>query len=226
MRRWSDHTPESRADNADQTQVWMPRTGTSAVRSLHFADEQHNAFLLKVLLSRHCLWQLTLTLMICGGVHVLFVWGSLTNWNDHYAVEVCLFRWAHPTGYNGMGTSLAEAMPIDAVLTAFFTCLGAMKRLSDVQKGWAPHVPPESFHRGPLMFLFPRGTASLPRLSSLLGVTLVWGCLWGGMCMGFLSIAWSRRQSLCLDGWTYIAARAAWSTTEALLVSAGSYFLW
>ena len=125
--------------------------------------------------------QLLLTLFICSSVHVLFTWGSLSQWNDHSPVQVCLFRWAHPSGYSGLGTSLAEAMPIDAVLTAFFTCLGAMKRIGDVQRGWAPHVPPEALHRGPLWLLFPRGTAALPRISSLLGVALVWGCLWGGL---------------------------------------------
>ena len=118
-------------------------------------------------------------------------------------------------------------MPIDAVLTAFFTCLGAMKRIGDVQRGWAPHVPPEALHRGPLWLLFPRGTAALPRISSLLGVALVWGCLWGGLCLGLLSCIYAMNGgTLCLSGWQYIVARACWSTTEAVLVSAGSYLLW
>ena len=170
--------------------------------------------------------QLLLTLIICSSVHVLFTWGSLSNWNDHRVVDVCLYRWAHPAGWSSLPTSLAEAMPIDAVMTAFFACLGAMKRMDDVQRGILPHVPPETLRRGPLPLLFPRGAASMPKLSSLLGVTLVWGCLWGGLCLGILSLAWAPHSHLCLNGWSYVAMRAAWSTTEALLVSAGSFLLW
>ena len=170
--------------------------------------------------------QLLLTMCICSGVHVLLSWGQLSNWNDHALVPICLYRWSHPAGFHGLGTSLAEAMPVDACMTAFFTCLGAMRRMDEVSRGWAPHVPPEAFHRGPLAVLFPRGASALPRLSSLLGVTVVWGCLWGGLCLGLLSAFWAPRGSLCLNGWTYVAARSTWSTTEALLVSCGSYFLW
>jgi hypothetical protein len=202
------------------------RTAASR-RGLHFASDDQNEILWRVLTSRQCLWQLLLTLIICSGVHVLFTWGSLSNWNDHAAVQVCLFRWSHPAGYSSLPTSMAEAMPIDAVLTAFFTCLGAMKRMGDVQRGWAPHVPPDALHRGPLWLLFPRGVQSLPRLSSLLGVTLVWGCLWGGLCLGLLAAIYAaNRNSLCLTGWQFIAARACWSTTEGVLISAGSYLLW
>lgn len=145
-------------------------------------------------------------------------------------MRVCLFKWEHPAGFHAMPTSLAEAMPIDAVMTAFFACLGAMKRLDDVQRGVAPHIAPDALHRGPLWLLFPRGTPGLPKLSSLLGVTIVWGCLWGGLCVGLLSLAFAARRALlgvvCMEGWTYIAVRAVWSTSEALLVSAGSYILW
>ena len=214
------------ADAGDVARYAEQRTPSSR-RGLHFASEDQNRLLWKVLTSRACLWQLFLTLIICSGVHVLFTWGSLSNWNDHAVVQVCLFRWAHPAGYSSLPTSLAEAMPVDAVLTAFFTCLGAMKRMGEVQRGWAPHVPPDALHRGPLWLLFPRGAQSLPRLSSLLGVTLVWGCLWGGLCLGLLTAIYAaNRNSLCLSGWQYIAARTCWSTTEGVLVSAGSYLLW
>ena len=97
----------------------------SSRRGLHFASDDQNALLWQVLTSRQCLWQLLLTLIICSGVHVLFTWGSLSNWNDHAAVQVCLFRWSHPAGYSSLPTSLAEAMPIDAVLTAFFESLAS-----------------------------------------------------------------------------------------------------
>ena len=200
--------------------------GSATPRSLRFQSDDYNQILFNVLTSRQCLWQLLLTTIICSGVHVLFTWGQLSNWNDHRAVAVCLFRWSHPAGYSAMGTSLAEAMPIDATLTAFFTCLGAMKRMGDVQRGWAPFVPPDALHRGPLWLLFPRGAASLPHITSLLGVTVVWGCLWGGLCVTLLSMTWALRGSLCLSGWQYIAARACWSTSEAVMVSAGSYLLW
>ena len=125
-----------------------------------------------ILLSRHCLWQLALTTVICTGVHVLFVWGSLSNWNDHYVVGVCLFRWAHPAGYHGMGTSLAEAMPVDAVMTAFFTCLGAMKRIDEVQRGSIAHVPPDALHRGPLALLGAPREQRLPGVERLALVQL------------------------------------------------------
>lgn len=111
--------------------------------------------------------QLTLTLFICGGIHVLFGWGAMSNWNDHEPVDMCLFEWAHPAGYHALPTSLAVAMPLDAVLTAFFTCLGAMKRMGDVQRGWAPHVPPDALHRGPLWMLFPRGFEALPKCAAV-----------------------------------------------------------
>ena len=69
--------------------------------------------------------QLLLTLIVCSGVHILFTWGTLSNWNDHGVIQICAFRWAHPGGYHALPTSLIEAMPLDAFMTAFFTCLGA-----------------------------------------------------------------------------------------------------
>jgi hypothetical protein len=173
--------------------------------------------------------QLLLCFLICVGAHVLITWGQLSNWADHELVDVCLFRWAHPAGFHGLGTSLAEAMPVDATLTAFLACLGAMRRIDDVQRGVAPHVAPDALHRGPLALLFPRGARALPRLSCLLSVTLVWGVLWGALTLAVLTAVWAAStppRSLCMPGWAYVGARAAWSTVEALLVSAGSYVLW
>lgn len=195
-------------------------------RALHFAADDDNRILWQTLTSKQCLWQLVLTLIICSGVHISFTWGELSGWNDHEPTDICLFRWSHPAGYHGLPTSLVETMPLDAAMTSFFTCLGGMKRMADVRRGVLPHVPPDALHRGPLWFLFPRGISAFPRLSSLLGVTIVWGCLWGGLCIGLLSIVWAPRKSLCMSGWSFIFARAVWSTTEALMVSAGSYVLW
>ena len=221
---WPD-VSSSRPDHADQTTFNHSRSA-GASRALHFAAEDDNKALVRALTSKQCLWQLVLTLIICSGVHITFTWGTLTNWNDHHVIDVCLFRWAYPDGYKKMPTSLAEAMPVDAALTAFFTCAGGMKRMDDVRRGLLPHVPPDALHRGPLWLLFPRGLSAFPRTSSLLGVTLVWGCVWGGLCLGLLSMVWAPKASLCLPGWTYIFMRAAWSTVEALMVSAGAFVLW
>ena len=188
--------------------------------------------LLDALLSRPCLWQLFLTLTICSSVHTLMSWGSVSNWAAHEPIGVCVFAWSHPTGYSGMGTSLMEVMPIDALVTAFFACLGAMPRMFEVQRGWVLPVPPTAMCRGPLWLLFPRGVSLLPRLSSLLAVTVVWGALWGGVCLGALSIAWLAGggalsgRSCCVSPWTYTIARACWSTSEGVLVSAGSFLMW
>ena len=196
-------------------------------RELRYQGDDDNRLLRNVLLSRQCLWQLLLTVVICGGVHTLMGWGSLSNWSQHDLVSICLTRWAHPAGYKAMGTALVEEVPVDAILTAFFACLGAMKRTADVQRGSAPHVPPDALHRGPLWFLFPRGVEALPRLSSLLGVTIVWGALFTGGILGGLAIAYcTNKHMLCLSGWDYTVARTIISTTEATLVSAGSYLLW
>ena len=88
------------------------------------------------------------------------------------------------------------------------------------------HVPPDALHRGPLWLLFPRGIPELPLLSSLLGVTVVWGALWIGIGLGLLVAVWAPSGRLCMGGWQYVLGRAAWSTTQALLVSAGSFLLW
>lgn len=206
----------------EQRRMFSPSTGRRVIAQ----SDVDNAILLRVLGSRACLWQLGVTLFTCTGVHVLLGWGSLTDWGDHDIVGICLFRWAHPAGYHGLATSLAEQVPLDAVLTAFFACLGAMKRKEEVHRGEVAHVPPDALHRGPLWFLFPRGIPELPLLSSLLGVTVVWGALWIGIGLGLLVAVWAPSGRLCMGGWKYVLGRAAWSTTQALLVSAGSFLLW
>ena len=96
MDAWSSRDP--RGDDSSTVTLYQQTTPARGRRSLVFASEEQNQLLWRVLTSRHCLWQLLLTLVICSGVHVLFTWGELTNWNDHYAVPVCLFRWSHPAG--------------------------------------------------------------------------------------------------------------------------------
>ena len=197
-----------------------------------YQDSEENRILFRALTSRACVWQLLLTACGSCGVHILVAWGSLSDWNDHRPVDICLFGWTHPDGYDKGGTSISETMPVDAFVVAFVVCLGAMKRMGDVQRGWVPHVPSTALHRGPLWLLFPRGSEALPRLSSLLGVTVVWATLWGGLALCLLSIAWASSGcagpsgQLCMKSWTFIISRACWSTTEAVLVSAGSFLLW
>ena len=117
-------------------------------------------------------------------------------------MPICLYRWSHPAGFHGLGTFLAEAMPVDACMTAFFTCLGAMRRMD--ARGWSPHVPPEAFHRGPLALLFPRGTSASFYYSLLASrrhhcMGLPVGRLF---CLGLLTAFWAphfmpQRLDLC-----------------------------
>ena len=211
----------------------MPAMASEHPRSLLLVAEDENV-LRAALCSRSCLWQLTLTLAVCSSVHVLLSWGTMSDWAAHDPVDICLFAWAHPDGYGtlSLGVTLMVSMPVDAIATAFFACLGAMARMGDVQRGYIAHVPAEALQRGPLWLLFPRGVEALPRLSALLSVTVVWGALWGGLCLGLLTASWVfvgglvTGRSLCVSGWTYAVGRACWSTSEALLVSAGSFLLW
>lgn len=200
----------------------------TAVGATRYQADLERTILRDALCSSSCLWQLLLTALASIGVHLLVGWGVLTNWNDHQPIPICLFAWAHPAGYSGAGTSIAQAIPVDAFLVAFIVCLFSMKRVGDVQRGLLPHVPSAVLHRGPLFVLFPRGTEVFPKVSSLLLVTFVWTILWTALMLGALSIAYAAGgdRSLCISGWTYTVARGAWGTLEALLVSAGSFLLW
>ena len=211
--------------NLSSGQQWQP--SRPQAQPWQYQSDADNRALLRALSSRACLWQLCITACFTCGMHVLLAWAKLSNWNDHQPIAICLFGWTHPAGYNHGGTSISEAVPVDAFFVAFIVCLGSMRQMGAVQRGWIPHVPPAALHRGPLWLLFPRGVESLPRLSSVLGVAVVWGTLWGGLALVLLSIAgavhggWGGGPNLCIEPWTYVASRAAWSTCEALLVSSG-----
>ena len=234
--------------NLNSGQQWQP--SRTQAQPWQYQSDADNRALLRALSSRACVWQLCITACFTCGMHVLLAWAKLSNWNDHQPIAICLFGWTHPAGYNHGGTSISEAVPVDAFFVAFIVCLGSMRQMGAVQRGWIPHVPPAALHRGPLWLLFPRGVEALPRLSSLLGVAVVWGTLWGGLALDMqvlttapcspklgtlwgglalvlLSIAWAVHggwgggPNLCVEPWTYVASRAAWSTCEALLVSSG-----
>ena len=208
------------------------RGGTAAAASgignSSYQREQENELLKEVIFSQAFKVQMFLTIIVSVGLHILISWGMLTNWNDHFAVKMCLFEWAHPAGYSGAPTCIAQTLPVDSAVVAFVVCLLSMKRIGDVQRGLLPHVPPSALHRGPLVLLFPSGTSILPRLSPLLGVTFVWGALWAGLGLVALTIAYAAAggKSLCMSGTLYIALRTTWGTVEAALVSAGSFLLW
>lgn len=159
-------------------------------------------------------------------------WQETTNWGDHDPVEVCLFTWAHPATYSGTGIMMSEAMPLDAVLTAFFTCMGGMKRMQQVRLGKLNHVPADALRASWISYFFPPAIGPYPKLVSLFGVTLIWGTLWSAMCMLILVIMWLTpigglpHTSYCMNGWSYIFTRACWSTTEGVLVAVGSFLMW
>ncbi len=211
-----------------QTLFSSSRTQPVALGEVRYASEMDNKMLRNALCSSACLWQLFLTAVVSVGAHILVGWGVLTNWNDHDPISICLFKWAHPAGYSGAGTSIAQSLPVDACVVALIACLFSMKRMGDVQRGYLPHVPSAALHRGPLLVLFPRGVSVLPRLSTLLFVTFVWTVLWSSLSLVTLSIVYVAQgeRSMCTDGWVYIITRTAWGTLEAVLVSAGSFVLW
>jgi len=167
--------------NLSSGQQWQP--SRTQAQPWQYQSDADNRALLRALSSRACVWQLCITACFTCGMHVLLAWAKLSNWNDHQPIAICLFGWTHPAGYNHGGTSISEAVPVDAFFVAFIVCLGSMRQMGAVQRGWIPHVPPAALHRGPLWLLFPRGVESLPRLSSVLGVAVVWGTLWGGLAL-------------------------------------------
>ena len=93
--------------------------------------------------------QLIYTALICAGIHVLMTWGEVTNWGQHYEMDVCVFRWAHPAGFRSIPVAMVWVIPTDAFLVAFFVCLGQTKRAVDVRRGVLPHVPPDAAPRRP-----------------------------------------------------------------------------
>ena len=181
---------------------------------------------------KECITQMIVCVFICGGVHILVAWGEVTNWGDHFAIDECLFRAGHPHGWSGSTTKLYTGLMIDCSLTAFFTCWGQLQRMKQVQLGLLPAVPPDAFHRGALAFLFPRGVSSYPIMSSLIGVSLVWGVLWYALSFGILAVLWALPVagrpgvSFCWSGTAYITIRSIFSTLEAEFVVAGSFILW
>jgi hypothetical protein len=203
------------------------RTQPSALGEVHLEDSLGQ--LRTALSSSACLLQLALTTAISVGAHIIIGWGVLTNWADHEPVQICLFNWAHPAGYSGAPTSIAQSLPFDAFFTALISCLISMKRMGEVQRGFLPHVPSTALRVGPLFMLFPRrGTSVYPRLSTVVSVTFVWTVFWSALALVTLSIVYAAQGSnaMCTQGWNYIAARTAWGTVEAWLVSAGSFVLW
>ena len=58
------------------------------------------------------LWIATLV----AGIHLLATWGSLSGWGSHRLVDVCLYKWNHPSGY---GALMAQDIPISAFVTTF-----------------------------------------------------------------------------------------------------------
>ena len=216
---------------------------TFAAPTLGAQEKRFRSMLGEALATTFAARQLIYTAIICAGIHVLMTWGEVTNWGQHYEMDVCVFRWAHPAGFRSIPVAMVWVIPTDAFLVAFFVCLGQTKRAVDVRRGVLPHVPPDALHRGVLALLFPRGLPFLNGLTSLLGVAIVWGVLWGGVGLGLLAILWalpvnpaaasdpppaaqSAGVAMCLTGWGYIALRTVWCTVEAELVCAGSYLLW
>tara|TARA_B100000795_G_C22645546_1_gene378189 strand:+ start:124 stop:822 length:699 start_codon:yes stop_codon:yes gene_type:complete len=145
-----------------------------------------DAVLRGVLFSRACRGAVLRTVVICTGLHLIAGWGLLTNWSAHEPLAVCLIRLSHPAGYGGMPLSMLSVYPADAALLATAVCAAQMPRMMAVRRGELPYLPPEALHRGALALLFPRGCGALPRLSSLLGVALVWGTITGAV-----SLMWS-----------------------------------
>ena len=140
-----------------------------------------NAVLHGVLFSRACRGAVLRTIVICTGIHLIVGWGLLTNWSEHEPLAVCLIRVSRPAGYGGMPVSMLSTYPTNAALLATAVCTAQMPRMMAVRRGELPYLPPEALHRGALALLFPRGCGALPRLSSLLGVALVWGTLTGAV---------------------------------------------
>ena len=79
-----------------------------------YQREQEGLQVYDAFFSQVVAWQLGLTFIVSVGLHILISWGMLTNWNDHEPVDICLFAWAHPAGYSGAPTSIAQSLPIDA----------------------------------------------------------------------------------------------------------------
>ena len=83
-----------------------------------------------------------------------------------------------------------------------------------------------------LACLFPRGFSWRPNLTALLGVAIAWGLVWGTFTFIVLLVLRATPlqgfpgERFCLNAITYNVSRMLWSGTEALLVAAGSYFLW
>ena len=138
-------------------------------------DHLDDAILRNVLFSRPCGRAVLTTMFICSSIHIVVGWGLVSNWNEHHPLPVCLVRWSRPAGYGGLPLSMLAMWPADAVMLAAIVCLVQMPRILAVQRGDLPYLPPGALHRGALAFLFPRGCAALPKLSSWVGVALVWG---------------------------------------------------
>ena len=186
--------------------------------------------------------------IICAGVHVLFGWLVYTCWGscafpmganstNDTAVDACLAMHHDPAS----PVNLSNEIFIDSILTAFFTSGAQMyMRINDVRHGRLPLVTTAAFPRGCLKLLFPpcRKRGGLPatrfdhgrNLASWFALTLVWGLGWGLLTLAVLIViklgAGHAKTPLCLSPWTYIAARAAWTDIEAVLVAAGAFVLW
>ena len=210
----------------------LPRvvSSTSGL-DLGLNEPDSDAVLRRVLFSRACRSAVLRTIVICTGIHLIVGWGLLTDWGAHEPLAVCLIRLSHPSGYGGMPLSMISMYPTDAALLATVVCSAQMPRMMAVQRGELPYLPPEALHRGALALLFPRGCGALPRLSSLLGVALVWGTLTGAVGLLVALACWLLHVStssvdFCVPGWPYIGTRTCLLTLEAAAVCAGSFCLW
>jgi len=181
----------------------------------------------------HYIITLMITAIIAGGMHFLVGWVTLTHWNKigwEDVAPICLFP--QPDGGNIL---LCSEVFIDATLTGLFVCMGQAQRMKEVSKGRIAAVSADAFppRRLPcLVCLFPRGLSWRPNLTALLGVAIAWGLVWGTFTFIVLLVLRATPlqgfpgERFCLNAITYNTSRMLWSGTEALLVAAGSYFLW
>ena len=188
--------------------------------------------------------QVTITTCICAGVHVLVGWLAYRQWGKipfSEAGDACAVWPGHQPPH---GIAIDQEVFVDAFLTAFFVSSGQLQRITDVHKGKLPRVAADAFPRGRLLScLFPRGPRvrgnqaptrkdHSANVASWFLLALSWCFVWGGFTFVVVFVMWAapaignERYWLCMSPWTFIAARAVWTSIQGAAVCAGSYILW
>ena len=89
---------------------------TFAAPTLGAQEKRFRSMLGEALATTFAARQLIYTAIICAGIHVLMTWGEVTNWGQHYEMDVCVFRWAHPAGFRSIPVAMVWVIPTDLSL--------------------------------------------------------------------------------------------------------------